>query len=157
AHVCVLGGSPNDTSQPQNIFVRVLSWTWISSPMTGSRLSDTRARSIEFERSLERVRDVEEPVLAECGTSDLKADWKPAGQAAGNRDRGDAGERHGDGAVVVEVHRDRVCGLLAELERDARRRRRDDEVDELECLAEVLGDLRAHALRAAVVRVVVPR
>src|SRR5947209_1372400 len=91
AHVCVLGGSPNDTSQPQNIFVRVLSWTWISSPMTGSRLSDTRARSIEFERSLERVRDVEEPVLAECGASDLKADWKPAGQAAGDRDRGDAG------------------------------------------------------------------
>ena len=34
--VWMLGGSPNDSSQPQNIFVRVLSWTWISSPMTGS-------------------------------------------------------------------------------------------------------------------------
>jgi hypothetical protein len=33
---CVLGGSPKDSAQPQNIFVRVLSWTWISSPMTGS-------------------------------------------------------------------------------------------------------------------------
>ena len=34
--VWMFGGSPNDSSQPQNIFVRVLSWTWISSPMTGS-------------------------------------------------------------------------------------------------------------------------
>ena len=34
--VCVFGGSPNDSSQPQNIFVAVASWTWISSPMTGS-------------------------------------------------------------------------------------------------------------------------
>jgi hypothetical protein len=36
SQVCVLGGSPKDSSQPQNIFVRVLSWTWISRPMTGS-------------------------------------------------------------------------------------------------------------------------
>ena len=36
SQVRVLGGSPNDSSQPQNIFVRVLSWTWISRPMTGS-------------------------------------------------------------------------------------------------------------------------
>ena len=34
--VRVFGGSPNDSSQPQNIFVRVASWTWISRPMTGS-------------------------------------------------------------------------------------------------------------------------
>ena len=34
--VCVFGGSPKLSSQPQNIFVAVASWTWISSPMTGS-------------------------------------------------------------------------------------------------------------------------
>jgi hypothetical protein len=34
--VRVFGSSPKDSSQPQNIFVRVFSWTWISSPMTGS-------------------------------------------------------------------------------------------------------------------------
>ena len=34
--VCVLGGSPNDSAHEQNIFVFVLSWTWISRPMTGS-------------------------------------------------------------------------------------------------------------------------
>ncbi len=34
--VCVFGSSPNDSEQPQNIFVLVFSWTWISMPMTGS-------------------------------------------------------------------------------------------------------------------------
>ena len=34
--VSVFGGSPNDSAQPQNIFVLVASWTWISRPMTGS-------------------------------------------------------------------------------------------------------------------------
>ena len=65
------------------------------------------------------------------------------------------GERHRHGAVVVEVHRQRVAGLLAEREGDARRGRRDDQVDLLEGLGEVLGDLRAHALGVAVVGVVV--
>src|SRR5918994_3164715 len=35
-HVWVFGSAPNPDSQRQNIFVRVLSWTWISRPMTGS-------------------------------------------------------------------------------------------------------------------------
>ena len=34
--VRVLGSSPNESAQPQNIFVRVLSCTWISMPITGS-------------------------------------------------------------------------------------------------------------------------
>jgi hypothetical protein len=68
---------------------------------------------------------------------------------------GDAGERHGHREVVVEVHGERVAGLRTELEGDARRGRRDDEVDLLERRAEVLGDLRADLLRAPVVRVVV--
>ena len=34
--VRVLGSSPKDSSQPQNILVRVASCTWISSPITGS-------------------------------------------------------------------------------------------------------------------------
>ena len=34
--VWMFGGSLNDSSQPQNIFVLVLSWTWISKPITGS-------------------------------------------------------------------------------------------------------------------------
>ena len=34
--VWTLGSSPKLSSQPQNIFVRVESWTWISSPITAS-------------------------------------------------------------------------------------------------------------------------
>ena len=34
--VRVLGSSPKDSAQEQNIFVCVESWTWISSPITGS-------------------------------------------------------------------------------------------------------------------------
>src|ERR1035437_7495737 len=34
----VFGGSPNWVEQPQKILVRVSSWTWTSSPMTGSYL-----------------------------------------------------------------------------------------------------------------------
>ena len=33
----MFGGSPKLSSQPQNILVRVASWTWISSPITGSQ------------------------------------------------------------------------------------------------------------------------
>src|SRR5690349_21664267 len=36
-HVCVFSPAPKDASQAQNNFVRVLSWTWISSPITGSQ------------------------------------------------------------------------------------------------------------------------
>src|SRR5438105_3535530 len=35
-HVRVFSAAPQPASQRQNIFVRVFSWTWISSPMTGS-------------------------------------------------------------------------------------------------------------------------
>src|SRR5436305_10221592 len=40
-HVCVFGSAPNPFAQPQNIFVRVFSWTWISRPMTGSHALGT--------------------------------------------------------------------------------------------------------------------
>ena len=32
----MFGSSPKESSQPQNIFVFVASWTWISSPITAS-------------------------------------------------------------------------------------------------------------------------
>ena len=37
--VCVFGSAPHSFAQRQNIFVRVLSCTWISRPMTGSQLT----------------------------------------------------------------------------------------------------------------------
>src|SRR3954466_14651363 len=79
--VRVFGGSPNDSSHEQNIFVRVLSWTWISRPMTGS-YSGTCAAPVEPERLLEHVRGVEDPVLAERRAGDLEADRQPLTQPA---------------------------------------------------------------------------
>src|SRR6202030_2648962 len=121
-HVCVFGGSPNDSSQPQNIFVTVASCTWISRPITGSSgppplrfaspPSDTRRPRVEGEAPLERVGGVEQPVLAECRAGDLQADGEPLAVPAGNRDRRNARQRHRHRAVVVEVHRERVGGLL---------------------------------------------
>src|SRR6187551_1800320 len=86
--VRVLGSSPKLSSQPQNIFVRVSSWTWISRPMTGSS-SGIRAAPIEADRLLERVRRVEDPVLAERGAGYLEADRQSLREAVGDRDGGD--------------------------------------------------------------------
>ena len=128
--VRVLGSSPKLSSQPQNIFVRVLSWTWISRPMTGSYSCHANASdAVEADRLLERVRRVEDAVLAERRAGDLEADRQALGEPVRDRDRRDAGERHRHRAEVVEVHRERVGGLGAELEGDARRGRRDDEVE----------------------------
>src|ERR1044071_6404507 len=123
-HVRVLGSSPKLSSQPQNIFVRVSSWTWISRPMTGSS-SGIRWAPIEADGLLERVRGVEDAVLAERRAGDLEADRQALGEPVRDRDAGDAGERHRHRAEVVEIHGEWVRGLGAELERDARSGRRD--------------------------------
>ena len=68
---------------------------------------------------------------------------------------GHAGQVGGDGREVVEVHRDRVVDLLAQLERGGRRGRRDQHVGLLEGGREVARDQRAHLLGLAVVGVVV--
>lgn len=40
-HTFVFGGSPNRVKHPQKIFVAVSSWTWTSSPITGSYFAST--------------------------------------------------------------------------------------------------------------------
>ena len=54
--VRVFGGSPKLSAQPQNIFVRVSSWTWISRPMTGSQAASCRLASTARRRSRSRAR-----------------------------------------------------------------------------------------------------
>ena len=58
---------------------------------------------------------------------------------------------------VVEVHRERVVELVAELECSCRSRRRDQDVDLFKGGVEVALDERAHLLRLPVVGVVVAR
>ena len=42
----VFGGAPNLLEQPQKIFESVRSWTWTSSPITGSYFARTAAGSM---------------------------------------------------------------------------------------------------------------
>src|SRR3954466_1870825 len=137
SHVRVLGGSPKDSSQPQNIFVAVCSWTWISRPMTASK-SVTGAPRVEADGLLERMARVEDAVLAERRAGELEADREVVGQPARDRDRRDPGQRHRRREVVVEVHGQRVVALGSQLEGDAGARRSRHEVDALERLAEVV-------------------
>src|SRR4051794_21813055 len=139
----MFGSSPNESSQPQNIFVRVESWTWISRPMTGSSSAIAALWGrVEADRPLERVSSVEDLRFAERRPGNLETDRKLGAAAVGlreagrNRDRGDPGKRHRHGEEVVQVHRQRVVGLRAELEGDRRRGRSDDEVAALEGRAE---------------------
>jgi hypothetical protein len=81
ARLAVLGRTEAD-GQRQNIFVRVFSWTWISSPMTGSQLT---ARSLvgtrsEPERALERVPARKSLFSANCGPTS----WSPTGRPSEN-------------------------------------------------------------------------
>src|SRR4051794_13928098 len=121
----MLGSSPNDSEQPQNIFVLVANWTWISSPMTGSKLAT--GPLLEIDLLLQRVGRVQQLRLRERRARDLKADRKlrPSAvrfsEAGRNRDRGDARKRHRHSEVVGQVHRQRVLRFRPQLERDRRR------------------------------------
>src|ERR1700753_2037391 len=110
--VWTFGSSPKESSQPQNIFVRVASWTWISRPITAS--SSAMGSSLpaqprqaglpgvrEPERALERVGGIQQLLLAEGRSGDLEADRQPRcagvgtlrrGEPGGDRDRRDPGE-----------------------------------------------------------------
>src|SRR3954451_5803276 len=138
----MLGSSPKESEQPQNMLVRVESWTWISRPITASSCSLLAARcsgiasgpgcEVEADRLLERVGGVKQLALVEGGRGDLEADRQPGaaawrlGEAGGNRDRRDPRQGHRHREVVVEVHRQRVPRLLAQPEGDRWRGRGDD-------------------------------
>src|SRR5207248_10980917 len=63
-HVRVFGAAPKPTSQRQNIFVRVLSWTWISRPTTDSQSGTSHLLRLA-ERLLDRAAhlDHRDPLL----------------------------------------------------------------------------------------------
>ena len=94
-------------------------------------------------------------LLVERPPEKLEADGEARGEAAGQRERGQAGEVRGHGEDVLEVHLQRVARLLAEAKGRRRRRGRRDRVARLEGALEVAADERPHLLRAQVVRVVV--
>src|SRR5579884_4092439 len=109
-HVWLFGRPPKEFAQRQNIFVRVFSWTWISSPITGCHFSAPApaepapallrcaveptpqwlsisippGHRVEGEGLLERVADAEERVLGELRADQLQADGQTLREAAGD-------------------------------------------------------------------------
>ena len=125
--------------------------------LPGRGLVEQWAAPLVDQRRLEGRAHEVHPVVLHRRRQDLDAGRQAVlvGQAARHRDAGHAREVGGDGRQVVEVHRQRVVELLAELERRRRRGRREQHVGVGERLREVLADQRAHLLRLAVVGVVV--
>src|SRR5579885_416778 len=101
--------------------------------------------------ALVRMRGREEPFLREMRADDLQADRQPAGEAAGNRQRREAGKIRADRVDIVEVHGHGIRSLGAELEGGRRRRRPHDHIDLLECPLEVARDELADLLRLQIV------
>src|SRR5213078_1904943 len=140
-HVWLFGGAPKVVGQPQNIFERVLSCAWTSSPMTtsqsvgpvsaspvltGGGLSEVRRGSVRScparppraprGRLLVRVRGAQDAGLVERSADELQTDRQPLGaEPARHRDRGEPRHVRRDREDVVQIHRERVL-LFSELE-----------------------------------------
>src|SRR5688572_22059010 len=79
-HTCSFGSAPNSLTLPQKSLVAVLSWTWISSPMTGSKplISSVGAVWLDILASrqalLECRRDFDDRALTPWPTDELRSD-----------------------------------------------------------------------------------
>lgn len=103
-----------------------------------------------------RVGRADQRFLRERLADDLQADGQAlAALAARDGDARQAGEVQGDGADVLQVHLQRVCNHLADLEGRRRGRRGHDDIDRLEGFRVVLLDERADLECLEVVGVVV--
>src|SRR5260370_32705309 len=76
-------------------------------------------------------------------------------EPAGNAHLWQTGEVTGQGKNVHEIHRQGMVELLAQLEGGDRRSGRENRVDVLECLEEILPNQRPDLLSLEVVRVIV--
>src|SRR5205823_14122260 len=126
---CVLGGAPNCVEQPQKIFDRVRSWAWTSRPMTGSKSATGMSAALQRrgQRGVGRLGgagDAEQRLFVERSADQLQADGPfPRIETTGDGDARKPGQVGRDGVDVVQVHRERVVQLLAQLERRRRTRR----------------------------------
>jgi hypothetical protein len=93
--------------------------------------------------------------LVEVRTNEVQANRQAIYQAAGHRYAGQSGEIRTDRVDVVEVHRDRVIGLVAELEGGCRRCWPGNDVDIRKGLPEIASNQLPYLLSLEVVRIVV--
>ncbi|HEX9673219.1 MAG TPA: hypothetical protein VGA12_07260 [Burkholderiales bacterium] len=55
AHACVLGAAPNAVDAAENIFERVLSCAWVSSPMTISQFTWELLSTAKTPKSIQEI------------------------------------------------------------------------------------------------------
>src|ERR1700738_4873446 len=100
--------------------------------------------------------DLQYRLLVEGAADDLQAERQPvAGERGRHRDRRQACQIRRHGEDVVQIHRDRVVGLLADRESRRRRSRGQDAVDQLERRREVARNQGAHPLRLQVIGIII--
>src|SRR5437667_5255701 len=184
AEAWLFGGAPKAVEAAEKIFDAVESCVWVSSPMTVSHFIATIlewrqgdpeksggfSRSLVFPCSIERYRhapvpvghplvlmgDAEDARLAKMIPLNQHADGKAFFvESARNRNSRSARQVAGDGEDIVQVHLDRVVGLVADRKRGRRRCRADDDVAAFVDALEILGNQPPHLLRLEVVRIVI--
>src|SRR5262245_37955226 len=99
--------------------------------------------------------DAEEAVLPELRADELQPDRETLGEPARDREPRQSREARRDRQQVARVHRERIGRLVADRERNRRRRRGDDGVEALESFAMLTDEQRANPLRLPVERVVI--
>ena len=157
-----------------------VTWAWTSMPMTTSQspvcafdqlgrslmhadLHPRHAMACASEMPAARFRlaaRCTSPANSVASSNALPISCSPSGRPfavkpAGTEMPGQPGQVHRHREDVVQIHRDRIGGLLADAEGRARRRRRQQHVALLERLVEIALDQRAHLLRPGVIGVVI--
>ena len=107
-------------------------------------------------RALILMRGVQHAALGKIIANHVQSDRPVAiAKAARYRHRWQARQVGGNGVNVIQIHLDRIIRFFADVERDRRRSRAEDDVAALEREREILRDQPAQLLCFQVVRVVV--
>src|SRR5271166_1460443 len=122
-----------------------------------STASHDKARQMSEARGIfQDLGDAQYCLLVKGAAGDLQAERQPVGaEPRRDRDRRHAGEIRRNSEDIVQIHRDRVVGILADDEGGRWRRRGQDAIDPLERLGEVARYQGAHTLRLQIIGVIV--
>src|SRR5690348_12454909 len=169
----VFGSAPNAVAAPENSFDFEITWAWTSRPrMTShlpvlpsikffsstaiSRISEALRLRGEVGGALDGAAGAQHGLFVKGTAAQLQPERQAAVVQAGrHRDTRQAGEVHGHGEDVVQIHRHGVVELLLETEGGAGCRRRQHDIDVLEGVGEVLEDEGADPLGPEIIGVVI--
>ena len=101
------------------------------------------------------MRAAEDGLLREMRPDEMQANGQVINEAARNRDARQAGKIRADRIDVVEVHRNRVVGLVTQFECGRWHRWPRDNIDIFKCFFEIITDQLSDLLCLEVVSIVV--